>query len=85
MTSFGSIRDLIPYLFYLHINLMLLSTTRILKKKIHRGGIILCQKAAAAGTSEDFLEQRLFYGFRHRIFYISMLKRSVAIKNDYLH
>lgn len=38
------------------------------------------QKAAAAGTSEEFLEQRLFYGFRHRIFCISMLKELLQLK-----
>lgn len=67
VTSFGSIRDLIQHLFYLHIILVLLNSSRILKKKIHnfwcqeRGlevEFFVYQKATAAGTSEEFLEQR---------------------------
>lgn len=38
------------------------------------------QKAAASGTSEEFLEQRLFYGFRHRILCICMLKEVLQLK-----
>lgn len=40
------------------------------------------QKAAVVGTSEEYLEQRPFYGFRSRIFCISMLKEVLQLKES---
>lgn len=87
MISFGFIRDSIQCLFYLHIILVLLNTSRILKntlllvpRKRIGGGIFVYQKAAAAGTGEEFLQQRLFYSFRHRIFCTSTLKEVLQLK-----
>lgn len=41
------------------------------------------QKAAAAGASEVFHEQRLVYDFKIRIFCVFVLKEVLQLKNEY--